>query len=248
MIMLFGGLLTAVYFISSGCGVRLLLSCCVRPERSSEVEKRLHTFFIIINKFSWEPASLHFFFIMKKVLLFAISTIAIFMTVSCKNNSNNKESEAGPGQNEQAQNEVREPEAGPGQNEQAQNEVREPEVNYIMIPGVTYVTTQSGADTDIMGGKVSLSMEFTIYKDGTAIGNIIETNSDDYYGNENSCSHPVEGAWEEVSKHDKRFVKIFLVLRDDDQNYLRGFTYYVDEDLKAYSESPTNKPIQLKQK
>ncbi len=33
------GVLTAVYSISVGCGVRLFLSCCVRPEHSSGVTK-----------------------------------------------------------------------------------------------------------------------------------------------------------------------------------------------------------------
>ena len=39
MIMWTGGPLATMYFISSGCGVRSFLSCCVRAERSVEVTK-----------------------------------------------------------------------------------------------------------------------------------------------------------------------------------------------------------------
>ena len=118
--------------------------------------------------------------------------------------------------------------------------------DYILKPGVTYTTESSGTGTDEYGGKVSLSMEFTIYKDGTARGNLIETNSTSSYNNNNSYGHPVEGSWEEVSKHDKRYLKIDLVL--ESENYYNEFTYYIDENLNAYANDINTRPVQLREK
>ena len=115
-----------------------------------------------------------------------------------------------------------------------------------MDPGVTYVTEVSDTGTDEYGGKVNLSMEFTIYKDGSATGNLIETNSSSTYDNNNSYNHPVEGNWHEVSRHDKRFIKIDLVL--DPNGYHQRFTYFVDEDHNAYYDNVNNHPIKLRQK
>lgn len=117
------------------------------------------------------------------------------------------------------------------------------EDSYILTPGVTYVTTSSQTSTDEYGGKVSLSMEFTIYKDGSAAGNLIETNSESTYGNNNSYNHPVEGTWREVSKHDKRFLEIQLILEGDE--YYNSFYYYIDEDLNAYANDINTHPVKL---
>lgn len=122
----------------------------------------------------------------------------------------------------------------------------EAEDDYILKPGVTYITMSSGTGTDELGGKVSLNMEFTIYKDGTVTGNLIETNSKDSYGNNNSYEHPIEGTWVETSKHDKRFLKIDLVLESED--YYNEFTYYIDESLKAYANDVNTRPVQLREK
>ena len=132
--------------------------------------------------------------------------------------------------------------------EQPKNEEKEFEENYIMIPGVTYVSTQSEKDTDIVGGEVNLTMEFTIYNDGSVVGNLIETNSSKSYSNGNSYNHYVEGKWREVSKHDKRFLEICLVLEDSVQDYYKEFTYYVDENLKLYDNPSSTTSIQLKKK
>lgn len=118
--------------------------------------------------------------------------------------------------------------------------------DYILTPGVTYITMSSGTGTDVLGGKVSLSMEFTIYKDGTVTGNLIETNAKDSYGNNNSYEHPLEGTWAETSKHDKRFLKIDLVLESED--YYNEFTYYIDEDLNAYANDLNTRPVKLREK
>lgn len=117
------------------------------------------------------------------------------------------------------------------------------EDNYILMPGVTYVTESSWNSTDELGGEVSLSMEFTIYKDGSVTGNLIETN---LYGRHNTYEHPLEGTWEEVSKHDKRFLKIYLELQADDYN--KEFTYYIDESLNAYANDINTRPVKLMKK
>lgn len=120
------------------------------------------------------------------------------------------------------------------------------EPDYIMTPGVTYVTISPQTNTDGYGGKVNLSMEFTIYKDGTASGNLIETNDEEFYGNSNSYRHPIEGKWREVSKHDKRFVEIKLILEGDE--YYNWFYYYVDENLNAYANDINTTPMKLEKK
>lgn len=132
--------------------------------------------------------------------------------------------------------------------EQPNNAEKELEENYIMIPGITYISTQSEKDTDIMGGEVNLTMEFTIYNDGSVVGNLIETNSSKSYSNGNSYNHYVEGKWSEVSIHDKRFLEICLVLEDSTQDYYKEFTYYVDEDLKIYDRPSSTTSMQLKKK
>lgn len=132
--------------------------------------------------------------------------------------------------------------------EQSNNAEKELEENYIMIPGITYISTQSEKDTDIMGGEVNLTMEFTIYNDGSVVGNLIETNSSKSYSNGNSYNHYVEGKWSEVSIHDKRFLEICLVLEDSAQDYYKEFTYYVDEDLKIYDRPSSTTSMQLKKK
>lgn len=132
--------------------------------------------------------------------------------------------------------------------EQPNNAEKELEENYIMIPGITYISTQSEKDTDIMGGEVNLTMEFTIYNDGSVVGNLIETNSSKSYSNGNSYNHYVEGKWSEVSIHDKRFLEICLVLEDSAQDYYKEFTYYVDEDLKIYDRPSSTTSMQLKKK
>ena len=118
--------------------------------------------------------------------------------------------------------------------------------DYFLEPGVTYITESSGAGTDEFEGKVSLSMEFTIYKDGTARGNLIETNSTSSYGNNNSYEHPVEGTWKEVSKHDRPYLQIVFVLESDD--YYNEFTYYIDENLNAYANDINTRPVRLRMK
>lgn len=120
------------------------------------------------------------------------------------------------------------------------------EKNYILTPGVTYVTEASGSGTDEFGGNVSLSMEFTIYKDGSVAGNLIETNSESTYGNNHSYEHPLEGTWEEVSRHDKRFLKIDLEL--EAEGYYKLFTYYIDENQNAYANNVNTRPVKLIEK
>ncbi len=122
----------------------------------------------------------------------------------------------------------------------------EPEDEYILKPGVTYITASSATDTNEFGERVSLNMEFTIYKDGSATGNIIETTEANSYGNRNSYNHPVEGKWKKVSKHDKRFLEIKLILEGDE--YYNWFYYYVDEEHNAYANDINTKPLQLIEK
>lgn len=117
---------------------------------------------------------------------------------------------------------------------------------FIMEPGVTYVTTSSQTATDEFGGKVSLNMEFTIYNDGTASGNLIERDTDYGYGYNNSYNHPVEGTWEEVSRHDKKYLRIRLTVRDGNLN--RPYYFYVDEDLNCYPTDINAHPIKLTEK
>ena len=165
-----------------------------------------------------------------------------FMVAVCSCNNSNKKADVTESKQEQtieASNEV---------NNTAIEEVKKvsEEEKYILKPGVTYVTEVSDTGTDEYGGKVNLSMEFTIYKDGSATGNLIETNSSSTYDNNNSYDHPIEGNWHEVSKHDKRFLKIDLVL--DANGYYKRFTYFVDEDHNAYYDNVNNHPIKLRLK
>lgn len=116
----------------------------------------------------------------------------------------------------------------------------------IMEPGVTYTMKESASDTDIFGGDVNLKIEFTIYNDGTAKCTLIETNSEDFYDNNNSYKYSLEGEWEEVSKHDKRFIQIDVTLESDD--YYKEFTYFIDEELNAYAENINSTPVKLQKK
>lgn len=120
-----------------------------------------------------------------------------------------------------------------------------PGSDYIMKPGVTYVTTSSRKDTDEFGLKVYLTMEFTIYNDGTASGNLIETDAEGL-GTGYTRNHPIEGTWKTVSKHDKRFLKLRLILEGDD--YYNRFDYYVDEDLNCYANDINTHPVKLRMK
>ncbi len=121
-----------------------------------------------------------------------------------------------------------------------------PEDVFILIPGVQYITASSTAGTNEFGLKASLDMEFIIYNDGSATGNLIETTEPDSQGNRNSYNHPVEGTWREVSKHDKRFLEIKLILEGD--NYYNCFYYYIDEDLNAYANDINTRPVKLIEK
>lgn len=108
---------------------------------------------------------------------------------------------------------------------------------YILEPGVTYVT-ETMKDTDYFGDLKEYNFEFTVYKDGSATCNIIETNPK----SRKTMELKYEGSWNEVSKQDRMFLEIVYVIGSQE------VTYFVDSSLNVYENKITSKPLKLTRK
>lgn len=123
-------------------------------------------------------------------------------------------------------------------------EENEAEGSYILTPGETYYTSKEVSD-DGYGNKSVLTIELTAYKDKSFSGQVIETVTLAHRAdNPNEHKYPIEGEWEEISKHDKKFMQVKFELTQSGED----FTLYIDEDLNAYMNDLSSTPEKLYKK
>lgn len=114
---------------------------------------------------------------------------------------------------------------------------------YIMEPGVVYYTTKDMPEEN--GIRNRLTLELTSYKDGSFSGQLIATSINTWRDDEETnLNFPIEGEWDETSKHDKRVMIVEFEVEKLEQEYI----VYIDEDLKVYWNSLNATPEQLYKK
>lgn len=159
------------------------------------------------------------------------------MMVSCGNNSNNVNEENA--NTEESNIEV------PVASEVIAQEEKATEVeSYIMTPGETYYVSQEMPE-DKYGIITTLVFEMTIYKDNTMSGQVIEKRIQTLNkGRESESNYPIEGEWEETSKHDKKVLEVEFELAQSGQYY----TIYVDEEHNVFINDLNATPVKLQQR
>lgn len=113
--------------------------------------------------------------------------------------------------------------------------------NAILSFGETYYVSKI-VSADKYGNKTKLTFEITAYSDRSISGQVIETSILGYRsGEENNYYYPIEGRWREMSKHDKRVMRVQFELARSEQYY----TIYIDEDHNAYINDLNSTPEKL---
>lgn len=120
--------------------------------------------------------------------------------------------------------------------------VAEEDDGYILIPGETYYVSNSWHEGD---QQINMTVELIAYKDETFSGSCYGDSKYEYSTfDPTEFKYPIEGEWEEISKHDKRFMLVNFELGETGQEY----TLYIDENQNVYMGNLNSEPVKLQKK